>query len=644
MKLRLLIYAFVLFNFQLTAQGYLKTPSPNWIAQYEKQGTKEVSKYDVETGFYYTLLNYQYEVDKAIEYNEIELKVLSNAGVESASQIQIVFDTTYQKLQIHALQIKRKGKTIDILEKTEFNILSNELELNSNIVYGLVTAHAILEDIRVDDDILYEYSIVGRNPIMDGNEHVIVFLNGSNPIGDIFINIQQSKSLKSTYRVSELYKDEVVEKESNGIKCFQLAIKDVDPLIIPDNLSPYHNPYFTFEYSSLYDWNDYQSWANDLFQMDRPIQLDSLIETIISTDDSKEESITKLIDFVQSDIRYMGVESGIGSHKPRHPHEVIEKRYGDCKDKSLLLTELFKKIGIEKAFPALVNSSIFKGVQNYLPGTRLFNHCIVQYEYEGEEYWIDPSTTFQGGSFKDRGMTDYGYSLIVDGRSNELKRVKIDPNLSHINIEEYYELSTFDGDGALTIKTEYKGLSADYMRSYLEYNNARTLQKYSKEYYGLMYPEIQNDGKIKIKDDLEANKLYVTEKYNIGNIWRETALNDVVKKKSFNYEPISLYEYITNISCDNTEYPIGFAYPSKFHQKTSILLPDAIKVATAEKETSNSAYEFKRKQRIEGKTLHLEYSFTSKTDEVDSKDFRTICLEMNEDYRTLPIEIYFLNK
>ena len=37
-----------------------------------------------------------------------------------------------------------------------------------------------------------------------------------------------------------------------------------------------------------------------------------------------------VINFVQNDIRYMGIEQGIGSIKPFTPEQVVKQRFGDC--------------------------------------------------------------------------------------------------------------------------------------------------------------------------------------------------------------------------------------------------------------------------------------------------------------------------
>ena len=48
------------------------------------------------------------------------------------------------------------------------------------------------------------------------------------------------------------------------------------------------------------------------------------------------------VNFVQNEIRYMGIETGKYSHKANSPEKVFKQRYGDCKDKSLLLASILK--------------------------------------------------------------------------------------------------------------------------------------------------------------------------------------------------------------------------------------------------------------------------------------------------------------
>ncbi len=87
------------------------------------------------------------------------------------------------------------------------------------------------------------------------------------------------------------------------------------------------------------------------------------IETGYST---QGEKIAAVLNFVQEEVRYLGFESGLGSYKPFAPNQVFEQRYGDCKDKSLLMVTMLRKMGIE-AYPVLVNTALKHNINAVLP-------------------------------------------------------------------------------------------------------------------------------------------------------------------------------------------------------------------------------------------------------------------------------------
>ena len=50
--------------------------------------------------------------------------------------------------------------------------------------------------------------------------------------------------------------------------------------------------------------------------------------------------------YMQRNIRYVGIEIGIGGYRPHTADEVFRNRYGDCKDKATLLRAMLESIGI----------------------------------------------------------------------------------------------------------------------------------------------------------------------------------------------------------------------------------------------------------------------------------------------------------
>ena len=68
-----------------------------------------------------------------------------------------------------------------------------------------------------------------------------------------------------------------------------------------------------------------------------------------------EQKVLSALHFVQDEVRYMGIEMGVNSHKPHAPDAVFAQRFGDCKDKTYLFCTLLQGMNIP-AYPVLVNT------------------------------------------------------------------------------------------------------------------------------------------------------------------------------------------------------------------------------------------------------------------------------------------------
>lgn len=93
-----------------------------------------------------------------------------------------------------------------------------------------------------------------------------------------------------------------------------------------------------------------------------------------------------IYDYVSTQIRYIGVDFGIGRYQPHAAEVVLANQYGDCKDKDTLLEALLRAKGFETA-PALIGVGI-KMIPD-LPTPGLFNHVITTVTIGGKQIWLD---------------------------------------------------------------------------------------------------------------------------------------------------------------------------------------------------------------------------------------------------------------
>ncbi|MEA2164922.1 MAG: hypothetical protein QOK37_3049 [Thermoanaerobaculia bacterium] len=123
--------------------------------------------------------------------------------------------------------------------------------------------------------------------------------------------------------------------------------------------------------------------------------LKSIVTSAVGTATDRAAIIAKLLDMIEKDVRYAGVEVGDGSIVPRPPKSVLQKKYGDCKDKATLLVALLRTAGIP-AHVALLDAGYGFDTVAELPGADHFNHAIVAVDAVGDApiLWIDPTDEF----------------------------------------------------------------------------------------------------------------------------------------------------------------------------------------------------------------------------------------------------------
>ncbi|WP_153811405.1 DUF3857 domain-containing protein [Terrimicrobium sacchariphilum] len=150
--------------------------------------------------------------------------------------------------------------------------------------------------------------------------------------------------------------------------------------------------------SSLPSWEKFAVWYRRIAAGSDAVD-DTVRETargLVATAETREEKIQRLFEFVSA-LRYVAVELGIQGFRPRTPAQVLNNRFGDCKDKANLLIALLSASGIEANF-VLLNRGSATDVS--LPSWQ-FNHaiCYVPGEGKNPDLWLDATDS----------VTPYGY-------------------------------------------------------------------------------------------------------------------------------------------------------------------------------------------------------------------------------------------
>lgn len=629
----------------ITAQNYRFEEIPDWISTIDIPSNSKISKYEITSGFYSTLADYQVNMEMEEVYNHEVRNVISYGGITNASQLSILYDTIYQKLIIHHLFIWRNGKKIDRTKELTLEIMNNELNLNQGIYTGKIIAYEILNDIRKDDLIDFAYTLKGDNPIFDKEKYLFIPLEAMNPIDFYSLRILYPKEKDYLYTCSDCDSIHFSDSIIGNYREIEINHKNVKSIEIEENIPTWSIPYKYFAISSLHSWKEVNYWAQKVFSLQKEPVLDDVFEEIFTGVETTDQKINKIINYVQDDIRYMGIESGIGSIQPFPPEQVVIQRFGDCKDKSLLLVSLLKQIGIANAYPALVNVMLKNEVDKLLPSNQIFNHCIVRFDYNDSTYWIDPSIAQQGGDFRDMYTADYGKALIIGLPGDTLLSMPANRAKSGYDVVEEYTISSFTEPATLVVKADRYGSEADQRRTLLEYITTKDINDQVMKEMKLLFPVVNTTKDVIITDDLKNNLLSTTYFYELDDFWEDGDKSSKDAAKGlwvFKFEPLLLYSYLNVSACEEREYDCEIGYPMNLHYRLIFHFPKDILIDDDTDTFDNESFYYEEKfEQISSNSLQIDYVFRTKTNHIKAEKYPDICNMKNMISKDLPVVIYF---
>jgi hypothetical protein len=478
------------------------------------------------------------------EYFRRVLRVATPAGVQNASELNIDFDPSYQRLVLHDVVLIRDGKRIDELARDEVRIIEKEHDADESIYSGELTALLFLRDVRPGDVLDYSWSLEGSNPLLGGR-----YADEFDFEARVPTRLMRHRLVSPAGRPFHLSKPARIEHRS-GTDIYTWERRDVAATDVEDSTPDWYDPWETVQVTEYGSWNEVARWADALFALDDDSRaaIARIANDIRASNKDRDAQLVAAIRFVQDDIRYLGIEMGRGSHEPRQPAVVMEQRYGDCKDKALFLAALLRELGVE-AYPALVNTKLRHRLDDFLPSPFLFDHVITEVIDGGKTYWIDGTLSDQGGTLATLDTPSDERALLIRAETKGLTPIVIH---SHGSIAVEEVISSENQRMVLAVTSTYSGRDADTMRAELSSESLADVAKNHINRYAADHPRIEALGQPSISDDRLKNVIVLRERYTIHDLW---------KNGSWTYYPRAIEQHLTRPETLVRSMPLSIDYP-----------------------------------------------------------------------------------
>lgn len=437
---------------------------------------------------------------------------------------RLEFQANYEQMQLHQLRIHRKGRVLDQTRSAKIRFLQRESGLEQGVYNGEVTASILIEDLRVGDVLEVAYTIEGENPVFRGKYSEFSSWDASIPTERRRITLNHPVQRAIEWRALGTLMGAIpapTEKVSAGMR--QLRWEDRNQPAV--EVEPYtSNAFIThrmLQFTEYRNWQEVADWAAQLFAPREPIkgELLQVVERLQALP-STEQRVAAALAWVQSEIRYFSVSLGESSHRPHAPNETLARRYGDCKDKSFLLIELLRALGVP-AQPVLVSTRTRTLPARLLPTPHAFDHAIVRVTLDDRDYFLDPTRHGQHGRLDSMGQVHEGSQVLVAQPGSHALTTIASVNRSVLTRDELQEtirLPKFGGEGTLDVRSVWRGVTAENSRIGIAQLTREQLEKALMEPYEGRYPGIRRAADSTVEDDTERNVLVVTSRYAIPNL------------------------------------------------------------------------------------------------------------------------------
>lgn len=567
----------------------------------------------------YELVNTQVNLDSDTvkHYHESWIVPLSPEGLSEAGEVQILYNPAFQKLFLHEIKIKRGRKIIDRLNARNINLLRREQDLDYQLYNGLMTASAPISGLRVRDTVIYSYTLSGTNPVFEDNYSSTFSLGWSVYVGRTYVRLICSPKRKLYYETINTDKPPRIINRKKSIE-YVWDMQDLEPVAYEYGAPVWYNPYPHVQVTHYSSWKDVCSWALKLYDQEDSLTAEMIqsIEEWKQETDSQNVLAVRALDFTQQQIRYLGMELGINSHLPAAPATVLERRFGDCKDKSLLLTAILKRCGI-KAYPALVSHQSGKTINDRLPSPQIFDHVIVMAEIGDEKMWMDPTEQYQKGPISQRYLGDFSYALVV--KRNQRKLTPIDTRRPSAQVvEEHYYVDSYESPVRLEITTTFRGAQAEAHRAIFSTQSLQEIGKHNLNFYARLYAGIEQQKQVVGIDDRNRNIFTTREWYTIPDFWERK------KGRLFCDLQGSIIEgYVSLPGTIKRTMPLAIAYPFEAAQKKYLHYPTDVPLDMAVADSAivdHAAFRYTLAAHYKDSTLSVVYDYRNKKSTIDPDD------------------------
>ncbi len=210
--------------------------------------------------------------------------------------------------------------------------------------------------------------------------------------------------------------------------------------------------------------------------------LKKLVDSLTASAKTEEQKVKAIYYWVKDNIKYIAFESGYEGFIPDKAKNIFEKRYGDCKGMSSIITKMLDYANI-KSYLTWIGTRELPYSYNENPTAGSDNHMIASIKLNGKYMFLDGTSTTTPFGYPSEFIQ--GKEAIVHLADDKYEIVKV-PEVhesQNVNTDSVYAEITSDFKLTGTGYSEYTGFERDDVLSMLDDHTGEEKLTMLKNYF-----------------------------------------------------------------------------------------------------------------------------------------------------------------
>ena len=334
----------------------------------------------------------------------------------------------------HARTLTSDGRVADLDQRSIVKNIPPPSAVEAGLFVDARLMHFSMPEMSDNCIIDYAYSSNNRGHLMQGEFWHQVYFQTSVPVLHYRFTIHAPKKKTVYYQINspQAVGAEPAITENRYTRTYTFEIRDVPPLRGEAFMPAIEDLAYSINITSLDSWDKLMEWYGTLIREQDYVtpEIEQKTKALLRGAWSRKEKIKRLYEYVATNIDYVGIELGIWAIKPHSAPEIFKEGYGDCKDKTTLLSTMLSAVGIQ-SYPVLISAGESSKVIREIPSLSYFNHMILAVEENdnGGLIWLD--ATAETCAFGDLPASDQDrWALIVNPDFLMKEREEMEQGLS----------------------------------------------------------------------------------------------------------------------------------------------------------------------------------------------------------------------